>query len=211
MMSEMTEIRDVAPGLWIWRPHHPDWSPDVDWEPAVTSTCVESGGEVAVLDALVPEAGADDVLARLDGRPPTVAVVLKPDHVRSVDRIVERYGARPFGPSLFWRDDIPETDLEPIEPGSELPGGLVALYDGRGRSETPLWAPERRTIVFADALTERDGELRVWGTPWHEERVVPALRGMLDLPFEHVIVSHGEPVHDRAAFERALELPPWFG
>jgi aminoglycoside 6'-N-acetyltransferase len=31
---------------------------------------------------------------------------------------------------------------------------------------------------------------------------------MLELPFEHVIVSHGEPVHDRAAFERALELPP---
>jgi hypothetical protein len=24
-------------------------------------------------------------------------------------------------------------------------------------------------------------------------------------------VSHGEPVHDRAAFERALELPPWAG
>jgi len=24
-----------------------------------------------------------------------------------------------------------------------------------------------------------------------------------------VIVSHGEPVHDRAAYERALELPPW--
>jgi hypothetical protein len=26
-----------------------------------------------------------------------------------------------------------------------------------------------------------------------------------------VIVSHGEPVHDRAAYERALELPPWEG
>ena len=23
--------------------------------------------------------------------------------------------------------------------------------------------------------------------------------------------SHGEPVHDRAAYERALELPPWSG
>ena len=212
MMPPMTtEIRDVAPGLWIWRSRHPDWSPDVDWDPAVTSTCVESGGEVTVLDALLPGTGAGDVLARLDARPPTVAVVLKPDHVRSVDAIVDRYGARPFGPSLFWRDDIPETELEPIEPGSELPGALVALYDGRGRNETPLWAPERRALVFADALTERDGELRVWGTPWHEERVVPALTAMLDLPFEHVIVSHGEPVHDRAAFERALELPPWVG
>src|SRR5690242_19282361 len=119
------EIVDVAPGLWIWRPEHPDWSADAGWEPPVTSTCVESGGEVAVLDALLPEAGAEDVWTRLDARRPTVAAVLKPDHVRSVDLIVERYGARPFGPSLFWRDDIPEVDLEPIEPGSVLPGGLV--------------------------------------------------------------------------------------
>jgi len=31
---------------------------------------------------------------------------------------------------------------------------------------------------------------------------------LLELPFEHAIVSHGEPVHDRAAFERPLELLP---
>jgi hypothetical protein len=138
-----------------------------------------------------------------------VAVVLKPDHVRSVDMIVERYGARPFGPWLFWPHDIPETELRGVDPGDELPGGLIALYDGRGRHETPVWIPERRTIVFADALTEREGVLRVWATPWHDERVLPALRAMLELPFEHVIVSHGAPVHDRAAFERALELGPW--
>jgi hypothetical protein len=176
----------------------------------VSSTCVESGGEVAVLDPLAPPEG-DDVWARLDVSPPTVAVVLKPDHVRDVDLFVRRYDARAYGPSLFWRDDIPETELEPVEPGTELPGGLRAVYDGRGRNETPLWLPEQRALVFADALTERDGELRVWGTPWHEERVLPALRALLELPFEHVIISHGEPVHDRGAFERALELPPWEG
>jgi hypothetical protein len=41
--------------------------------------------------------------------------------------------------------------------------------------------------------------------------VVPALRTLLELPFEIVIVSHGEPVHTRAAFERALEITPWTG
>jgi hypothetical protein len=35
------------------------------------------------------------------------------------------------------------------------------------------------------------------------------MRALLELPFEHVIVSHGEPVHDRAAFEAALEREPW--
>lgn len=205
------ELRDVAPGLWLWRVEHPEWRPDLGWERTVTSTVVESDGEVVALDALAPSEGARDVWERLDARPPTVAVVLKPDHVRDVDVFVRRYGARAFGPSLFWRNDIPESELEPIEPGSELPGRLVALCDGRGRNETPVWLPEQRALVFADALTAPADELRVWSTPWHDERALPALRALLELPFEHVIVSHGEPLHDRAAYERALTLPPWAG
>jgi glyoxylase-like metal-dependent hydrolase (beta-lactamase superfamily II) len=205
------ELRDVAVGLWLWRVAHPDWKPGLTWEQLVASICVESRGEVALLDPLAPPDDAKEVWDRLDARPPTLLVVLKPDHVRSVDLFVHRYSARAFGPSLFWRDDIPETELEPIQPGSELPGGLVALYDGRGRNETPLWLPEQRALVFADGLTAPRGELRVWATPWHEERALPALRALLELPFEHVIVSHGEPLHDRAAFERALELPPFSG
>ena len=205
------EIRDVAAGLWIWRVEHPDWAPGVGWDPPVTSTVVESRGEVALLDPLAPPEDANEIWERLDARPPTVIVVLKPDHVRDVDVFVRRYGARAYGPNLFFRDDIPKTEVEWIEPGSELPGGLIALYDGRGRYETPLWLPEQRALVFADALTAPNRQLRVWATPWHEERVLPALAALLELPFEHVIVSHGEPVHDRAAYERALELPPWDG
>src|ERR671922_2088582 len=191
----MAELRDVAPGFWIWRLEHPEWAPHVGWPPTVTSTVVESGGEVAVLDALAPPDEGSEVWERLDARPPTIAVVLKPDHIRDVDLFVRRYGTRAFGPWLFFRDDIPETELEEIEPGSELPGGLVALYDGRGRSETPLWLPEQRALVFADALTAPRGELLVWATPWHRERTLPALRALLALPFEYVIVSHGKPVH----------------
>jgi hypothetical protein len=207
----MAELRDIAPGLWLWRTTHPDWAPGLDWEPLVTSTCVESGGEVALLDPLAPPPDDAAFWERLDARPPTLVVVLKPDHVRDVDVFVRRYGARALGPYLFFPHNIPETELEPVQPGDELPGELVALYDGRGRNETPLWLPEQRALVFADALTAPGGELVVWGTPWHEERVLPALRAMLELPFEHVIVSHGEPLHDRAAFEQALEGPPWSG
>jgi glyoxylase-like metal-dependent hydrolase (beta-lactamase superfamily II) len=206
------ELRDVAPGLWLWRMECPFWRPGLDWGPEVACTCVESGGETLLLDPYAPPEDGGAVWARLDARPPTVVAVLKPDHVRDVDLFVRRYGARAFGPRLFFRDDIPETALEPIEPGDQLPGGPVALYDGRGREETPLWLPEQRTLVFADALTAPgEGPLRVWASRWHEERALPALRELLALPFERVIVSHGQPVHDRAAFERALTLPPWAG
>ena len=207
------ELRDVTPGVWIWRLAHRDWTPEAEWSPRVACTCVESGGEVVLLDPIAPPEDDTAFWARIDARRPTVVAILKPDHVRDVDVFVERYGARAHGPRLFFRHDIPRAELEPIFAGYglALPGGLVPQYDGRSREETPMWVPERRTLVFADGMTAPDGELRVWATPWHEQAVLPALRALLDLPFEHVIVSHGEPVHDRAAYERGLTLPPWSG
>jgi hypothetical protein len=64
----------------------------------VASTCVELGGERLVLDPLAPSESAVEVWGRLDAHPPTAAVVLKPDHVRDVDRFVQRYGIRAYGP-----------------------------------------------------------------------------------------------------------------
>ena len=207
----LDEIRDVAPGLWIWRVRYPDWRP--------------RGGMAGDRQLDLRGVARRGRRARRARAARRRGGALGPSRRASSDRrrrpqagprprrrhFVRRYGARAFGPYSSGAANIPETELEPIEPGTELPGGLVALYDGRGRNETPLWLPEQRALVFADALTAPDRELRVWGTPWHEERVLPALRELLELPFEHVIVSHGEPVHDRAAFERALELEPYEG
>ena len=203
------EVRDVADGLWLWRQPHPAWREGNDWIPEVASFAVTSGGARILLDPLAPPPGARAAWERIEALDPDTLVVLKPDHVRDVDLFVRWYGARAYGPWLFWSDDVPKTELEPIEPGSTLPGGLRALDDGRGRMETPLYLPEQRALVFADGMTAPDGVLRVWGTPWHEQRVLPALRDLLRLPFEHVIVSHGEPVHDRPAFEAALDREPW--
>ena len=203
------ELVDVAEGLWLWRQPHPAWEEGNDWDPLVTSVAVVSGGVPAVLDPLAPPPRERAVWERVDALAPELAVILKPDHVRDVDLFARWYGCRAYGPSLFWPDDVPSTPVEAVHPGMELPGGLLALYDGRGMQETLLYLPEQRALVFADALTAPDGVLRVWGTPWHERRVLPALRELLALPFEHVIVSHGQPVHDRPAFEAALEREPW--
>jgi hypothetical protein len=203
------EIRDVAPGLWLWRQPHPAWREGGDWEPEVSSFAVESRGVALLLDPLAPPPGARDVWERLQARQPEVLVVLKPDHVRDVDLFVRWYGARAYGPSLFWPDDVPRTRLEPIHPGDELPGGLQVHDDGRDRLETPVYLPEQRALVFADGMTAPGGVLRAWATDHHEERTLPALRALLALPFEHVLVSHGEPVHGRADFEAALGREPW--
>ena len=203
------EVRDVAPGLWLWRQPHPDWEEGADWPSEVASSAVESEGVGILLDPLAPPPGAREVWERIEAMQPTVVAVLKPDHLRDVELFVRWYGARAFGPFLFWANDLPRTDLARLRPDDVLPGGLVALHDGREGMETPLYLPEQRTLVFADGMTAPEGTLRIWKAPAYEQRVLPAFRKLLELPFERVLVSHGEPVHDRAAFEAALKIPPW--
>jgi len=209
MNESSTQVHDVDDGLWFWRIPHPDHHGQSDWEPMVTSVAVRSGGARILLDPLAPPPSERAVWDRIDAFAPDTAVVLKPDHVRDVDLFVRWYGVRAFGPVLFWRDDIPKTELEFVRPGDELPGGLRAFDDGRGMVETPVYLPEQRALVFADALTAPGGELRVWASARHEERALPALRELLELPFEHVIVSHGEPLHTREDFVAALERDPY--
>src|SRR5207249_10683198 len=53
-LTSQVEVRDVAPGLWLWRQPHPDWREGLGWEPEGASFCVESLGERIVLDPLAP-------------------------------------------------------------------------------------------------------------------------------------------------------------
>jgi len=207
------EVRDMGEGVWIWRTRHYGWTPDAVWQQVVTSTFVRSGGERLVIDPIVPASEPLDAWQRLEASPPTAVAITMPDHVRDISIFARRFRARAFGPMFFFPDDLPTIKLEPVAADSKLPGGAVALYDARGRLETPFWLPEHKVIVFGDALTERSGELRAWNSPWHEKRELPALRAMLELPFEKVIISHADvdPVHTRSDFERALTLPPWKG
>lgn len=211
--GEMPEVRDLGKGLWIWRARHYGWTADADWQPVVTSTFVQSGGERLVIDPIVPTPEPIEVWQRLEKVPPTAVAITMPDHVRDVSIFARRFRAKAFGPMFFFPDDLPSVKLESVVPGSKLPCGAVALYDARGRLETPFWLPEQKVIVFGDALTERSGELHVWNSPWHRTRELPALQAMLELPVEKVIISHADvdPVHTRSDFERALSLPPWEG
>jgi glyoxylase-like metal-dependent hydrolase (beta-lactamase superfamily II) len=176
----------------------------------VSSWCVESRGETLVVDALAPPPEATEVWRRLDTARPEAVVVLKPDHVRSAAELADRWWAPVFGPPTIEPELGEEVDFRPVEPGDELPGGLLPLDDGRGRHERPVFLPEQQALVFADGMTSLDGALRIWDTE-ELERARAALRDLLELPFTLVCVSHGEPVHDRVEFEAALERDPYRG
>jgi glyoxylase-like metal-dependent hydrolase (beta-lactamase superfamily II) len=81
--------------------------------------------------------------------------------------------------------------------------------------EAAYYIPEHATLVVADALIGAGaGRLRVSPASWSEgggEGLRAALRRLLDLPLERVLVSHGPPVLSggRRALEDALESPEW--
>ena len=45
---------------------------------------------------------------------------------------------------------------------------------------------------------------------WYEKRYVPSFRPLLDLPVEHLLLTHGRPVLERghAALAEAVTSPP---
>jgi hypothetical protein len=208
----MTEIHDIADGLWLWRREHPEWTPRSDWDRLVTSFCVTSGGETLVIDPLDPADAA--VWERLDALRPAGAVYLKPDHLRDVAVFRDRYGSAVYGEAYLAVAKLGSLDrFVQTAPGSELPGGAVLLDDGRWRMETPAYLPSHHALVFSDGvMCDPSGDLRVWDTPWHERRVLPALRSILSsFAIDLVLVSHGEPVHTRDELVAALERPTWTG
>jgi hypothetical protein len=100
-----------------------------------------------------------------------------------------------------------------------LPDGRVGPFEtiGLGRRERALWWPERRTLVCADALGTaryyRAGDERLAVHPFR--RLRPPLRLGEVVP-EHVVVGHGEGIHERAdeAVREALDTarrraPSW--
>ena len=97
---------------------------------------------------------------------------------------------------------IDVTDV--FRPGDELPGGIRAFQTPRA-AEVVYWLPEQRELVVGDVLLcagakprATDEPLRLCPERWlgkatHED-LRRALRPLLDLPLERVLVSHGKPL-----------------
>ena len=200
------EVRELRPGLWRWTAQHPDWTPDEGgpdgWEQDVGCVYYEGPECVCLIDPLVPpEPDRERFLSALDrdveraARP--VAVLLTVFwHERSAIQLAERYGA-----SVWKRDSA-----------SEPPRG-VGTFPVERSDETLLWLPEHGALVAGDVLLGAGGGgVRVCPDSWLPEKmrgrvIRDALRPLLELPVEMVLVSHGEPVVEdaRAALAHALE------
>jgi hypothetical protein len=196
--------RELRPGLWRWTEPHPDWEPaatpasPADWPRDVGSVLYETDEAITLVDPLLP-AESEPFLSWLDERARGRSVICLTTlafHRRSRDEIVKRYGA------------------STSRARGNLPAGLETFVVRRA-GETMVWLPGPRALVPGDRLLgDGAGGLRLCPESWL--RYLPsgiglaelrrALRPLLDLPVELVLVSHGEPVLERGheAIARAL-------
>lgn len=190
------DVHRIAPGLWRWTAYHPEWKKNVG------CVYVETEDAVVLVDPLVPEADAERFLSYLDsdverlGRPVHILITVY-WHVRSAAALAERFGADIWAPA---RSALPverRTGLAPhaIRPGDVLPARLEAYASGRA-AELVYRLPDHRAIVAGDVLL--GDPLRICPAGWvgkgGQAAVRDALRPLLDLQVDRVLVSHGDPV-----------------
>lgn len=214
--DDSVNVSELATGLWRWTAPHPDWTEGADWPRDVGCVYVETAGSVILIDPLVPgdPQARETFLAHLDadvernGKPVAILLTL-PWHVRSAAELADRHGAEVWASSATAKQ-VDGVVTKPFEPAEILPGGVIGI-DAQREGETMYWLPEHRALVPGDSLLgDGEGGVSIPPDSWFED--VPAaefkfaLRGLLDLPIELVLVSHGEPVlaDGRAALMRAL-------
>jgi glyoxylase-like metal-dependent hydrolase (beta-lactamase superfamily II) len=194
-------VREVRTGLWHWEASHPDWKPEADWGPVVSSYAIDDGERLLVFDPLATPSLVDELAA---GRHPVV-VLTCPWHRRDAQSLVERLGAPVYVPPPDEGDPEP-VQGEVFRAGDRLPVGVQA-FPGLEPNDLVLWVESSRALVAGDTLIDRGSGLEFpadWankGVP--PEQILAQLQPLLELPVEVVLPTHGAPT-DRAALERAL-------
>lgn len=201
-------IQELRRGLHRWTAVHPEAEPSPtpgapdDWGPDVASIAYEAPDALLLVDPLVPGNRSDlrdelDALVARHGQPVVIVTTLQ-FHRRSRDELADRYKAS----TSRARKNLPR-DVE-----------TIAIQSA---GETMVWLPKPRALIPGDRLLGGDerGGVRLCPDSWlrylpsgmRQAELREALRPLLDLPVELVLVSHGEPVlrGGRDAIARALD------
>jgi glyoxylase-like metal-dependent hydrolase (beta-lactamase superfamily II) len=180
------DIREIAPGLCYWTAPHPAWGGAPDWPEAVGCVYLEGTDAIVLIDPLIPEDERDEFWAFIDSAAdrlglPLAVLLTAPWHRRSSALVADRYGTR------VWSQQSPV----------RLPAGVeVFVPAGVAEGQVAFFLRAHRALVVAEIFIGVDGGLRVCPSPATTDLDAfdMSLRGLLELPIDRVLVSHGEPV-----------------
>ena len=189
-------VIEVARGLRRWTAWHDHWEEDVG------SLAVDTADGLVLIDPIEPPP---------ELRRPAHVLITVYWHGRDAGKLE----AQRWAPSRSVRP-LANRGIEADSAAEGLPGGIRAFQTARA-AEVVYWLPEQQALVAGDVLLgagakprATDEPLRLCPERWlgkatHGD-LRTSLRPLLDLPVEHVLVSHGAPVvgGGRAALERVL-------
>jgi hypothetical protein len=189
-------VIEVARGLRRWTAWHDHWEEDVG------SLAVDTADGLVLIDPIEPPP---------ELRRPAHVLITVYWHGRDAGKLE----AQRWAPSRSVRP-LANRGIEADSAAEGLPGGIRAFQTARA-AEVVYWLPEQQALVAGDVLLgagakprATDEPLRLCPERWlgkgtHAD-LRASLRPLLDLPVEHVLVSHGAPVvgGGRAALERVL-------
>lgn len=219
-------MEEIKKGLWHWITRHPEWQPGEAWDPNVSSYAVDDGNHLLLLDPLdVP----DDLLSLATERK-TAIVLSAPWHERSAEKLVEQLNVpvytplpdsaadliRMFGitaeqagdgaPDLVWLLKQHKGEAHIYKAGDPFPFGIEA-YAGHRSNDVMLWMSSHNALLSGDTIVDfgQGIEINERWLRWDitKEKLIESLRSLLDLPIEHLLLTHGGPT-DRAALERLV-------
>jgi hypothetical protein len=218
-MNELTE------GLWRWTARHPEWHPG-EFGAEVACYAAQANDTTLLIDPLLPQEPSS-VLAVIDetlARRLTILITI-PYHVRSAEELWSRYKSTAettiHGHPTCAKRLKDHSAFHEIDPGVPLPAGVTAHTIGKPRRfETPLHLPSHKALVFGDAVAESGGRLVVWSGEkvdakverFYRERFNPTLAPLLELDFDAVLTTHGQPLMNdgKRALREALDAKPWY-
>jgi hypothetical protein len=217
-------MEKLTAGLWRWTARHPEWHPG-EFGAEVASFALQAGDDTLLIDPLLPPE-PEQVLETIDGTlgDRLAILITVPYHVRSAEELWRRYRGDAettiHGHAAAAKRLDDRSAFREIELGVPLPAGVTAHRIGKPRRhEMPLHVPSHGALVFGDAVAEMDGRLVVWATDrvdakverFYRERFNPTLEPLLELDFDSVFVTHGQPLLDggKKALKDALGAKPW--
>jgi hypothetical protein len=183
---------DLGGGIWRWTMAHPEWGTTTQ---RVSSYAIHAGGDTVLIDPLFDDPEPLD--AFVEGSV-TVAITI-PYHVRSAAEAARRWDARIVGHPDLARKGVSVHESAP----------RVTLHPIPGHKERVVQVAD--ALAFGDRVIGAEGGLRIWDQSHigaaYRARLNGWLEPLLELDFERVLTTHGEPVlrDGRAALRAALE------
>ncbi len=185
------KLEDLGGGIWRWTLPHPEWGTTTQ---RVSSYAIHTGGDTVLIDPLFEDEQELDSLIQGDV---TVAITI-PYHVRSAAEAARRWDARIVG--------HPDLARRGVKVDESAPG--VTLHPIPGHKERVVQVAD--ALAFGDRVIGAEGGLRIWDQRHigdaYRARLNGWLERLLELDFERVLTTHGEPVlrDGRAALGAAL-------